>query len=162
MNPKEQKLFALILIAVLAFLEFLFFHNAYYTEGEIGSGLYFLIILINVPLFVIAIWRPRYPAWISLALGFALIGWQASENTKLVKLHEEVVSIIKYVNKTKEKTGDYPVNLQMYEFIHPQYRENYIYSFDREKDRYRLTYFIDQRGISFWYHSDTGFGYYGD
>ena len=162
MKQKELKLFALVLIAVLTFLEFLFFHNAYYTEGEVRSLTYFSLILINVPLFVAAFWKPRYPAWISLGIGAVLIAWQASENTKLAKLHEEVVSIIQYANESKKEDGAFPVDLANYEFVHPGYKDNYAYACDTKKDEFTIIYFIDQPGISFWYHSDTGFGYYGD
>ena len=61
---------------LLAATEALLGHNTFYTEGEVMQGLYWLLVAGNIPILIIAIWRPRIGVWTALALGALLLPWQ--------------------------------------------------------------------------------------
>ena len=156
----ELRLLAVVLLLITALAEMFLVRTLYYTVGEVAQLLHGLLVLLNVPLFVIALWRPRIGLWGIVVLSALLIPWQTWQCRKCAVLHEEVVGLIRHLEETKERDGRYPAELNGYGFkatwVRPQVR------YQQDGAGFRLSYFMDNPGTSYWYRSDTGFGYYGD
>jgi len=160
MKPTEFRIATLIALMVLGASEALLAHTVLYTQGEIMQGLYWLMVLINLPLMAIALWKPRWGLWGGLILGGLLLPWQAAENRKWAQIHEEVIGIIQYLEAEQTPAGEYPTNLSNYAFQRSWVEKHIAY--EVEGDVYRLSYFMDHPSISYWYESEGGFGYYPD
>lgn len=160
MHGNEFRAFAALLVLLLAGTEAFLAHNTLYTEGEVMQGLYWLLVYANIPICAVALWKPRIGAWISFGLGALLLPWQASENRKWALIHEEIFAIIDHVEAAKKKDGAYPSTLGDYEYHRPWIREHVLYGVS--EGAYRLSYFMDNKGISYWYDPQGGFGYYPD
>jgi len=160
MKNKELRLFAILLVILLASTEALLAYNTLYTEGEVMQSIYWFLVAINIPIFIYALWKPKTSLWAAVALGALLLPWQASENRKWAIIHEEIFAIVHHVDSQKKENGKYPVTLDNYEFRRPWIREHVSYS--TTEGKYRISYFMDNSGTGYWYYSDTGFGYYPD
>jgi hypothetical protein len=160
MKNREFRIFAVLLVALLAGTEALLAYNTIYTEGEVMQGLYRLLVWANLPIALLALWNPKNGIWAAFGLGLLLLPWQASENRKWAQIHEEVISIIRYVDNRKKTAGDYPKTLEGYKFQR-SWIEGHV-SYGTLDKTYRLSYFMDDPGISYWFNSDSGFGYYPD
>ena len=160
MHVNEFRAFAVLLVLLLAGTEAFLAHNSLYTEGEVMQGLYWLLVYANIPILAVALWKPRIGAWFAFGLGALLLPWQASENRKWALIHEEVLAIIDHVEAAKKKDGVYPSTLGDYEYRQPWIREQVSYGVS--DGTYRLSYFMDDKGISYWYDPQGGFGYYPD
>lgn len=160
MKPHELRIFAVCLILVLALTAFLFVHNTLYTEGEVEMGGYLFLCLLFIPILGVAMWKPRQGLWAAFLLAAVLLPWQAYENRKWAIIHEEVFAINQFVEKQREVTGAYPDSLAAYAYRKPWVERHLTYR--SEKDTYLLIYFMDHSGITYWYDSENGFGYYPD
>lgn len=160
MQRGEMRAFAALLVLVLASTEAMLAHNTLYTEGEVIQGLYWLFVGANVPILVVALWRPRIGLWSAVALGALLLPWQAFENRKWAQIQEEVIAIIRHVESSRQTAGYYPSALDDYSFQRPWVLAHVSYG--GADDTYRISYFMDNPGISYWYDPDGGFGYHPD
>jgi hypothetical protein len=160
MQSREFRVFAVLLVILLAGTEALLAHNTLYTEGEVMQGLYWMLVWANLPILFLALWKPRIGIWSAFALGLLLLPWQASENRKWAQIHEEVISMIRYVDDQKKTSGEFPKTLEGYEFQKP-WVEGHV-SYGTSEGSYRFSYFMDNPGTSYWFDSNSGFGYYPD
>ena len=160
MKPIELRLFAMLLLMVLGASEAFLFHNVLYTEGELMQGLYWLLVALNIPIFLVAMWKPRFGLWAGIALGALLLPWQTAENRKWAQIHEEVIEIVRFAEAAQDSSGTYPDALTDYEF-HRDWAEQHI-EYNGEGESYRILYFMDDKSISYWYEPEGGFGYYPD
>lgn len=160
MQSREFRIFAILLVALLAGTEGFLAYNTLYTEGEVMQGLYWVLVWTNIPIVLLALWKPRIGIWAAFGLGALLLPWQAFENRKWAQIHEEVVSIVRYVDTQKKTAGGYPKTIDGYKFQRPWIRERVSYG--TSNGAYRISYFMDDPGISYWFDSDSGFGYYPD
>ncbi|MEO1352259.1 MAG: hypothetical protein AAFW84_26230 [Cyanobacteria bacterium J06635_15] len=160
MKPTELRIFAFALLVVLGASEALLAHNVLYTEGEIVQGLYWIMVSLNVPLILMAMWKPKWGLWGGMILAALLLPWQTAENRKWAQIHEEVIEIIRFVETTQETAGEYPDSLAGYDFQQPWVAKHIAYTV--EEEGYYLSYFMDDDSISYWYESTDGFGYYPD
>lgn len=160
MPSREFRIFAVLLAALLAGTEALLAYNTLYTEGEVMQGLYRMLVWANLPFVLLALWKPRIGVWTAFGLGVLLLPWQAFENRKWAQIHEEVFAIIRHVETQRKTSGGYPASLDGYGFQrswlggHVSYRTS--------EGSYRISYFMDDPGTSYWYDPDGGFGYYPD
>ena len=152
--------FAILLVILLACVEALLAYTTLYTEGEVMQGLYGWVICLNIPILVVAFWKPGVGAWGALILGALLLPWQASQIRNWAQIHEEVIAIVRHVDATEESTGAFPPNLGDYEFQRSWVRKHVSYGL--AGGSYRVSYFMDDPGVSYWYDSKGGFGYYPD
>ncbi len=159
-KPGEFRAFAILLVLLLACIEALLAYNTLYTEGEVMQGLYHLLVWANLPILITAIWKPRIGSWCAVTLGAALLPWQAAQNRKWAQIHEEIISIIRHVDSRKDSEGAYPPTLDDYNFGKPWVREHVSYGV--ADGTYRISYFMNDPGTSYWYNKDGGFGYYPD
>lgn len=165
--PKQHRdspwwLFLLVATTIITPLHFLAY-TAYYTEGEVMQGLFrFLAWAIFGLSCVLAFYRRTVAVALIAIAGGLLLFWQASEVRKWAMVHEDMIAFVRYADETHAERGVYPDAVESYQFNHPQTRAH-IHSYDIGTDgEYRLSYFMDHSGITYWYSSDTGFGYYAD
>ncbi len=159
MNLSEFRIATFALLILLGVCEVLLAHNVFYTEGEVGKDIYWIMVGLNLPLLLLVLWKPRGAFWGALILGTLLLPWQTAANRKLVEIHEEVAQIRWFVEEEQKASGEYPDTLSDYEFQHTWAKKHISYSL--EKENYKLSYFISDPGITYWYPSD-GFAYYPD
>lgn len=135
-------------------------YNTVYTEGEVMQFLYRVAVAGVAALLLLGFANRAVAAWLTLLCGGTLILWQANQSRRWTVLHEEVTSIVAYANVEKKETGRMPPDLSAYKFRHEKLRKRISYSFHEGK--LFLSYYLNDRGISYWYHEDSGFGYYPD
>ncbi len=160
MQSREFRVFAVLLVILLAGTEALLAHNTLYTEGEVIQGLYWMLVWANLPILFFALWKPGIGIWAAFFLGALLLPWQASENRKWAQIHEEVISMIRYVDDQKKTSGEFPKTLVGYEFQKPWIKRHVSYG--TSEGSYRFSYFMDDPGTIYWFDSNSGFGYYPD
>jgi hypothetical protein len=131
--------------------------SAYYTLSEVISFGYWLVMIVHVvPATLCA--RRYYHAGIVTAM--TLFPEQVVLSRRLSRLRQEVLSIVAFANERKSSTGHFPSDLSGYRFQawdltdHLRYRP--------QTDAFRVDYWVVQPGISHWYSTETGWGYYPD
>jgi hypothetical protein len=137
-------------------------YSVIYTEGEVTQGLFIMATWLTSAFLLIGFVRRQLAVWCILVVGGFLLLWQASRVRTWAIVQEEVIGIVRHVESIKARTGEYPVNLDGYTFRNQSVRAH-IYRLEREEaGGFRLIYFMSNPGISYWYSSETGFGYYPD
>jgi hypothetical protein len=137
-------------------------YNVLCTEGEVMQGLFILLVGLVAGFVLIGFHRRKTAAWCVIVLGGVLLLWQTYQCRKWAMIHEDIVAIVQFVEDAKSKTGHYPTTLDGYCFKRV-WVSSHIYRFEPEEaEGFRLTYFLNNPGITYWYSSDTGFGYYPD
>jgi hypothetical protein len=147
-----------IFVGVLSLLRY----NVIYTEGEVMQGLFTMAIGGVAACAAIGFQSRRRALWSVMVLGGSLLLWQAYQLRKWAVIQEDMVDFVYFAEETKRKTGQYPTGVEGYTFKNPQMKAHiYEVSFD-EGNGFRVSYFMNQPGITYWYSSKTGFGYYPD
>lgn len=147
------------LAAVICGTAALMSRNVYYTEGEVMRGLYRLAVGGTALLLMLGFANRSLAAWLIVLCGGFLILVQANQQRRWALLHEEMVTIVAYLEKEKRETGHYPESLAGYTPWHEEFRDHVSYSVTGGK--MNLSYFLNDPGVSYWYQED-GFGYYAD
>lgn len=171
MNPPNEKarstasvpwLLLIVIWALVVSSLWLLSYNVIYTEGEVMHGMFTLgVILVAACILLGFHSRTTALACVGI-LGGLLLLWQAYQTRKWAMIHEDVIEIVRFAEDARKKTGRYPVSLEGYAFRNPTAKAR-IHSFaPEESDGFRLTYFMNDPGITYWYSSKTGFGYYPD
>lgn len=137
-------------------------YNVIYTEGEVMQGLFTLLILSVGGLVVIGFRSRKLALWCVTLLGGSLLIWQAYQSRKWAMIHEDIIAIVQFAEEAKAKTGDYSTNLSGYTFKHAQTRSHLYKLSADETNGFQITYFMNDPGITYWYSSRSGFGYYPD
>ena len=133
-----------------------------YTEGEVMQGLFTALVGLVAACVLLGFHRRKTAIWCVTLFGGSLLLWQAYQIRKWAMIHEVVVAIVRFAEETKSKTGSYPTNLEGYTFQNPQVRAHIAGLYFDETTGFQLTYFMNDTGITYWYSSKTGFGYYPD
>lgn len=155
------KLLALVAVAILLPL-YLLGYNVIYTEGEVMQGLFVALTWLLAGLAaVVGIFKRRSAVYLIAGAGGLLLVWQSYQISRWTQVHEEVIGVIRQLGKAKEATGSYPATLDNRFFKDPSMRDH-ISSYTSENQGFRITYFINNTGVSYWYDSKTGFFYYPD
>ncbi len=139
------------------------YRNVFYTEGEVLQRL-FALLTGFVACCVLTGFRHRTIAlWCVTSLGGGcLLLWQSYQNRKWATIHEDIISIVPFAEELKNETGHYPASLDGYAFKNAGVK-SHIYGFvSDETNEFCVTYFMNDPGISYWYSSKSGFGYYPD
>jgi hypothetical protein len=139
--------------------------STYYTDGEVMQGLFVgLGVIFALCVLLLALHRRKAAAWIIVLLGGGALLRQTGQILKWAQLQEEAVAIVYFAEEAKRKTGRYPASLDGYVFKREWVR-SHIQEFTPltdEEFQFRLVYFINHPGISYWYYPKTGFMYYPD
>lgn len=149
---------AAVIVGSLCLLQ----RNVFYTEGEVMQGLFTLLVGLVAGCILIGFHRRTTAMWCVTLLGGCLLLWQAYQNRKWALIHEDIVAIVQFAEESKSKTGHYPSNLEGYTFKHAQVKAHIYGLRSDETNAFWITYFMNDPGISYWYSSKTGFGYYPD
>jgi hypothetical protein len=91
-------------------------------------------------------------------------------SVRLKRLRKEVVEVVAYANGYKEATGNYPDDLSNYEFKRPGLKPYIDYGLcgegptkNRPPELHPVVWFWPAiHGVSHWYSTTTGWGYYPD
>lgn len=171
MNPPNQEarpnhdvswLMLLSIGFVIVGALWLLHYNVLYTEGEVMQGFFTLLVGLVAACVLIGFHCRRTAVWCITLLGGSLLLWQAYQTRKWAVIHEDIVAIVRFAEETKSKTGSYPTTLEGYTFQNPRVRAH-IHGFGAdETNGFGITYFMNDPGITYWYSSKTGFGYYPD
>ena len=134
------------------------------TVGGVGQMWYFgSLCLLLLPALVI--WLPRLSACLTIAITVlfcvALLPEQLTLGARLYRLNTEAKAIAVYAGDVVQNTGTTPEDLSEYVFLFPELKGHFRYDTTGPK-RYRFHYWVIQPGISHWYDSVTGWGYYDD
>jgi hypothetical protein len=150
--------FAVLIVGSLCLLRY----NVLYTEGEVMQGLFTLLVGLVAGSVLVGFYRRSAAFWCITLLGGSLLLWQAYQARKWTVIHEDVVAIVRFAEDARRNTGQYPQSLDGYTFKNARVK-SHIYGFGTdETNGFRLTYFMNDPGITYWYSSKTGFGYYPD
>jgi len=133
-----------------------------YTDGEMDQVPFRILTAIPLILLVGGLFRPKLTVLCLLVLGGAVLGWQLPQIRKLIALQEEAQSIVHFVLDQKHKTGSYPLTLDKYSFKNAWVKEHIDLSSDNDTGKFQLNYFMQDHSVSYWFSSETGFGYYPD
>ncbi len=153
----------LFLAISTAFLLPLWFvgYSVVYTEGEIVHGLFRGMTLLAGLLVLLGFHRRALAAsWLVGVCGVLLI-WQTWQIRNWVMIHEEIIGLVRHVNGIKQEKGAFPELIEGYSFNHPWVKSR-VTNYRAEGSRFTLSYFMNDPGISYWYDSENGFGYYPD
>lgn len=137
-------------------------YSVLYTEGEVMQGVFVLFTILAGGSVMIGFYRREIAMYAVVLLGGSLLLWQTHQIRKWAIIHEDIIGIIQFVEETGRKKGSYPKSLDEYRFKH-DWVKLHIYGIGIDpEDGFRLTYFINDPGISYWYSAKAGFGYYPD
>jgi hypothetical protein len=137
-------------------------YNVLYTEGEVMQGLFTMLVGLVAACVLIGFHRRRTAMWCVMLFGGSLLLWQAYQTRKWAMIHEDIVAIVRFAEDSKSKTGHYPASLEGYIFKNPEVKSHIHGIGADETNGFRIIYFMNASGISYWYSSKTGFGYYPD
>ena len=158
-------LFALLLgVAAAAVL------LAYYTVGEVRQCACYLVYGCIVPVAACYLVRPGRAtrlAWAgtTLILTLLLVPPQVILVKRWINLRAEVRSISAWATQHQATFGQYPQSLTRYNWSRPAHRQRITWSTRVDvtgSTQFTIGHWIQQPGISHWYSSDTGWGYYPD
>lgn len=136
--------------------------NVLYTEGEVIQGLFTLIVGLVAACVLIGFWHRGRALWCVTVFGGAILLWQTYQNRKWAVIHEDIVGIVHFAESTRRESGHYPKSLEGYVFKNPSVR-GHIYGIGTEQTNgFRINYYMNHPGITYWYSSKTGYGYYPD
>ena len=137
-------------------------YNVLYTEGEVMQGLFTLLVGLVATCVLLGFHSRRRAVWCVTLLGGSLLLWQTYQNRKWAMIHEDIVALVRLAEDSKSKTGHYPTGLEGYAFKNPRVRAHICDFGSDDRNGFRITYFMNNPDITYWYSSKTGFGYYPD
>ncbi|MES2658118.1 MAG: hypothetical protein V4689_05840 [Verrucomicrobiota bacterium] len=149
-------------IAIFLSLHFLSY-NIIYTESEVTRDLLVILIFSLAGLSVLlSFYSRRFAAFLMIGAGGLLLIWQSCGIRKWAMIHEEVVGIIQHVEQVRKSTGSYPVSLNGHMFRNPDLKSRFDQGYTTDNGGFKLSYFMNNPGTSYWYDSNSGFHYYPD
>jgi drug/metabolite transporter (DMT)-like permease len=137
-------------------------YNVIYTEGEVMQSLFTLLVALVAACVLIGFHRRKIAMWCVTLLGGSLLLWQSYQTRKWVVIHEDIVAIVRFAEESKTKTGHYPTSLEGYVFKNSRVKTHICGLGSDVTNGFHITYFMNDPGITYWYSSKTGFGYYPD
>lgn len=150
---------AMLMLVMLCVL-FAVSRLAYHTLGEVAGVLYLLVVgFAVVPCILWANQNRAVGLWVLGLMTVPIVLTQADDGLRYVALEREVRGIIAHVEEYKAANGHYPEDLSAYAFRRSEFRDHLTYD---GYDEFMIYYWVVQRGISHWYSSQTGWGYYPD
>ncbi len=149
---------AAVVVSSLSLLHY----NVLYTEGEVVQGLFGLLVFLVGGLVLVGFYRRTIALWSVTLLGGSLLVWQSYQSRKWAVIHEEIIAIVQFAEENRQTTGSYPATLDGYAFKRSRVKSHIYRLSADETNGFRITYFINDPGITYWYSTKSGFGYYPD
>lgn len=161
--PQDVSWLMLLSVAtVVVGSAYLLSYNVLYTEGEVIQRLFTFLVFVTAGSVLIGFYRRKIAVWCVTLLGGSLLLWQTYQARKCIVIHEDIVAIVQFAVGIKKENDHYPTNLEGYVFKN-EWVKSHVYGFGtNEADGFRITYFMNDPGITYWYSAKTGFGYYPD
>ncbi len=160
---KTGKALFLVVLGLLIALEIFCAKLAFETLGEITSGLYGLLIILNI-IPIIFLYNRKIELAVSLIILIALIiiPYQLCLGKKLINLKEEAANIVAYVYEQKINSGNFPNDLSQYNFSFPKLQKHFTYS-KETNGQFKIFYFVGTKNTSHFYYSEhKKWAYYPD
>lgn len=132
-----------------------------YTEGEVMHGLFRALTVLAGLLVLLGFYRRKLAVSLLVFVAAVLLIWQTSQIRHWAMIHEEVINLVRHVEEAKREKGAYPDSIDGYTFKRDWVKDRVIY-YRPGGSKFVLTYFMHDPGISYWYDSGSGFGYYPD
>jgi hypothetical protein len=126
------------------------------------QGLFTLLVGLVAGSVLVGFYRRSVALWCITLLGGSLLLWQTYQTRKWTVIHEDIVSVVRFAEETKRDTGQYPQTLDAYAFKNVRVKAHIYEVGSDETNGFHITYFMNDPGITYWYSSKTGFGYYPD
>jgi hypothetical protein len=137
-------------------------HLAYYTIGDVTSGLYWMTVLFgNLIIFPIAFASRRMATVALLLLALLIIPYQCFLGIRWWRVDREARRIVDYVVATHAASGQYPRDLRGYEFRDGGTADFFHYYVGGASPA-MLGYHIATRDTSHWWTPDFGWQYCDD
>jgi hypothetical protein len=136
---------------------------AYETLGEVDRGIYWMVIALNLPLLVLALWRMPAAGVGVLILALIIVPYQVVLADRLWRVQNEAAQIVHYVQQERLANGSYPADLSGYVYRDPD-MARYIqaYQLSAERGGFLLTYRVGTVNTSHSYSPRHGWQYYPD
>ncbi|MEM9553353.1 MAG: hypothetical protein AAGC60_03780 [Acidobacteriota bacterium] len=136
---------------------------AWHTEGEIVSGLHYLLLWSQVVLAVLALWRRRL-VWLLLVPWLLVVPRQALKADELRRAEREATRIVSWAYERRHLSGDFPPTLDGYVFTDETIRGGiFDYGVTEDGCSFGVTYgAFGTENSAHWFDSVTGWGYYPD
>lgn len=150
--------FAAVIVGSLWLLS----HNVFYTEGEVMQGVFTLAVFLVAAFFLLGFYSRNAAFWCITAVGGSLLIWQTYQTRKWAIIHEDIIPAVRFAEDSMRNTGRYPGSLDGYIFKDARVKKHIYGVTSDETNGFRLTYFMNNPGITYWYSSRSGFGYYPD
>ena len=132
-----------------------------YTEGEVMVGMFRGMTVLAGLLVLIGFHRRKLAAaWLVATCG-ALLIWQSWQIRKWAMIHEDVIGLVRHAQECKREKGGFPESIEAYSF-NRAWVKHHIMNYRVEGSKFSLVYFMNNPGTSYWYDSESGFGYYPD
>ena len=165
LHDRRRCAIGILLMNCALFLGYMCGHAAYYTVGEIQSLPYLLFLPLGwIPAILLAFRRWKE----SIASGAVLVAFailvlvpnQVILLHRLWQLQQDANLIVSHLHESRDADTGFPEELVGYPFLHPELSQHFSYT--RNGEHFRLSYWVIKPGISYWYSSRTGWGYYPD
>src|SRR5436305_2011324 len=144
---------ALVIVGALWMLSY----DVLYTEGEVTQALFRTIVCLLAASVAVGFYRRKIALWSVAVAGGTLLLWQAYQLRRWAIIHEDVVAIVQFAESTKSKTSHYPADLEGYTFKTPWVKSHVRKVAGAEGEEFRINYFMNNTGITYWYSSKSGF-----
>ncbi|RYD72780.1 MAG: hypothetical protein EOP84_22580 [Verrucomicrobiaceae bacterium] len=152
----------LSIAAVVVGSLYLLSYSVFYTQSELVQGFFALIVCMAGGSVFLGFYQRRMAVWCVTLIGGSLLLWQTYQTRKWAVIHEDVVSIVRFIEEKKRETGHYPASLDHYTFKRETVKSHIYGLMPDDNDGVRLLYFMNDASVMYWYSTKTGFGYYPD
>ena len=162
--PKRRPwLLFLTRFAVLVLVEILCAQLAYETFGEVVRSVYLLVVALNVPLLILALWRMPAATIGMVALALLIVPYQVVLGQRLWRVQNEAAQIVHHAYGERLATGRYPRDLSGYVLRDPA-MARLIQSYEpvEESGGFLLAYRVGTVNTSHTYSPLHGWQYYPD
>ncbi|MEZ5976485.1 MAG: hypothetical protein R3E96_17075 [Planctomycetota bacterium] len=151
----------ILAVAGLLALEAWCAHMAWYTLGEVMSGLYWMALLIgNLLAAVQLLYSRRFAVQIALFLGLAIVPWQLW----LVYQHQRLRGGRhgRLDLRAGAQYRGFPGDLHDYKPLHPGLAPHFYLTDSAEHGGFYLDWYVGARTTKYWYSPADGWRYYPD
>lgn len=158
----HKRLLGLLLVAVLGALEVGAAVLAYSTLGWLESFLFFVALLLNVPILLLVLWRPLPGAVVALGLFLVLVPFQMVLGARLLGLQQEADEIVAFAYEHRLRTGEFAADLASYEASRPELMRFIHYGLESRRGGFQLSYSVGSPATSHVFSPKTGWFYVDD
>ena len=160
---KINKILYLLTLGLLIALEVFCAKLAFETLGEITSGLYMGIVILNIiPIILLTQKKTTLANILFLIIALVVIPWQVCLAKKLTSLKEEAANITAYAYEQRVQSGNFPKDLSGYTFSFPKLQKHFTY-IKESNGQFKILYFVGTESTSHFYYSEhQRWSYYPD